>query len=270
MQDILLHLDGGPRTPVLCEIALGLAKRFGASLTALFARTESSRANADSRVPSRHLSAAARHHRAAFTARTAKSGIATQWWQLAHGAPPYVVAQTAFCARYADLVIMGQPDEDGFSPPDLAEEVVAQAGRPVLVIPRQGSHATIGETIAVAWNASREAARAVHDSLPFLSRAQTVKLLTIHGKPGYAMEQEGSPPFPMADHLRRWGFPVEHEHLVHANGGQMDTLLGHASAIGADLLVMGAHGLHGGLLPIRTAATRYMLRHMTMPILLSH
>ncbi|MCR6632431.1 MAG: universal stress protein [Magnetospirillum sp.] len=247
-----------------------MARRFDARLTALFAKAEPSRANALSRRPSRHLAAAADHSRAVFDTLAAQSGVTAQWWQLTHGSPSHVVSETVFCSRYADLVIMGQAGEENATPPELAETVVLQSGRPALVIPRAGTFPSIGDTVAVAWNASREASRAVHDALPFLRTARAVKLLTIHGKADYALVPDDSPPVDLAGHLRRWGVPAADEHLVREDVGKMDLLLSQACDMGADLLVMGAHGHHGNFSLFHSSATQFMLDHMTLPILLSH
>jgi nucleotide-binding universal stress UspA family protein len=52
--------------------------------------------------------------------------------------------------------------------------------------------------------------------------------------------------------------------------GIMDTLLNNAADLGSDLLVMGAHGHIGLPFVSRGAGTRYILRHMTVPVLMSN
>lgn len=66
-------------------------------------------------------------------------------------------------ARYADLLVVGQPSPDGEG---IAEHVVLQAGRPVLVLPYSAAASGLGRRVMVAWNASREATRALTDALP--------------------------------------------------------------------------------------------------------
>ena len=90
-------------------------------------------------------------------------------------------------ARYADLVILGQYEEQGVAqthPLPIAHSVVLRRGRPVLVVPAVTQPSTLGK-IAVAWDGSREAVRAVHDALPIprLARsAQMVKMLALFGR----------------------------------------------------------------------------------------
>jgi len=86
-------------------------------------------------------------------------------------------------ARYADLTITGQVDPDSLDAPrrlGLAIQLVMDSGRPTLVAPYAGKFTTLGKRILVAWNGSREAARAVHDAMPFLERAELVSLLSIN------------------------------------------------------------------------------------------
>ena len=65
-------------------------------------------------------------------------------------------------------------------PPGLAEEIVRQSGGPVLLVPYAGSFAATGRSVLVAWNGSREAARAVRDALPLLAAAAEVRVLGLH------------------------------------------------------------------------------------------
>ena len=66
------------------------------------------------------------------------------------------------CCRFVDLVILGQHDPNQpLLPSDLPEQVILYSGRPVLVVPNSGTFDTVGERIVVAWNAGREAARAI-------------------------------------------------------------------------------------------------------------
>ena len=80
-------------------------------------------------------------------------------------------------ARYADLVIAGQPEPDEPLGRAFAGELVLGAGRPVLFVPYAGRFADAGKRVMIAWNASREATRAVTDALPILARADSVEVV---------------------------------------------------------------------------------------------
>ena len=84
-------------------------------------------------------------------------------------------------ARNSDLVIVGQPDPETGSSDDalLVEAAFMETGRPALVIPHAGAPRAPFDRVMVAWNASREASRAVHDALPLLVAAKEVVILVI-------------------------------------------------------------------------------------------
>ncbi|MGE5505248.1 MAG: universal stress protein [Actinomycetota bacterium] len=271
MREILVHVDGGARSRVRIEVAMRLAKRFGSRLTGLFAQVESHRPSAIARMPSDNLKRAEAEAAELFTDLVETSGLATRWWRLAHGEPGHVSSETVFCGRYFDLVVMGQPDPKGTEvPDDLVEEVVLNSGRPVLVVPHVGPVPTLGERIAVAWNASREASRAVHDAIPMLQAAKSVTVISLRGQDtADATVQVGLPPVDILGHLGEYGIAVAGERLAGEDIGKMDLLLSRVCDLGADLLVMGGHG-HYGMSLLRGSGTRYLLKHMTLPVLLSH
>ncbi|MEL0022500.1 MAG: hypothetical protein VW709_21765, partial [Rickettsiales bacterium] len=80
---------------------------------------------------------------------------------------------------------VGQPNPDtesGFAT-ELPDDVVLDSGRPVLVVPYTYSGDEAGQRIMVAWNASREAARAVSDAMPFFAAAQSVEIISADPSP---------------------------------------------------------------------------------------
>jgi nucleotide-binding universal stress UspA family protein len=272
MKDILVHLDGGPRSAARLAAAIAVAKQLGASrLTGLFAQSESHGPSAVARRASDHLQAAALLAEIAFHAALAGSGLVARWWRLSHGEEGHVIAETLFCARYADLVILGQYNADSSRVPEsFVEQVVLNCGRPVLVLPHSGAFETIGTRITVAWNASREASRAVHDAMPLLEQAAEVTILAIRNTgPGAVPHLDDVPAVDIADSLATHAIAAKCERLTGEDIGVMDLLLSRSFDLGADLLVMGAHsGL--GLSFTRGAGTRFILSHMTLPVLMSN
>jgi nucleotide-binding universal stress UspA family protein len=173
-------------------------------------------------------------------------------------------------ARYADLVILGQPDPDDVEgPPNLPEEVTLSCGRPSLVIPYIGPAATLGRRVTVAWDASREAARAVNDAMPILERAQAVAVVTVNPRerPFGHGEQPGAD---IALHLARHGIEVEVQRVESRDLDVANTILSHIADRGSDLLVMGAYG-HSRLRElVLGGVTRTILHDMTVPVLMAH
>ncbi|PKU25415.1 universal stress protein [Telmatospirillum siberiense] len=270
MKDILVHLDGGAQMPHRLDLSIDLAKRENARLIGLFAQSETDAPSIVARRPGNHLEAAAQHARALFRDRTNEAGLDSKWWRLDHGEGNHVVAETVFCARYADLTILGQwRAETGKVPENLVEQVVLNSGRPVLILPETGPVTHLGERIALAWNGSREASRALHDAMPFLERAVQVDVLSIRDAGVHDQgEPENGPKVDIVDHLLRHGVKARSERLVSEELGVMDVILSRVFDLGSDLLVMGAHsGL--GLSFLRGGGTRFMLRHQTLPVLMS-
>jgi nucleotide-binding universal stress UspA family protein len=173
-------------------------------------------------------------------------------------------------ARYADVAILGQSDpDDSDNPRYLPEEVTLASGRPSLVIPYIGPAATLGQRVTVAWDASREAARAVNDALPILKRARAVGVVSVNPSdtPFGHGEQPGAD---IALHLARHGIKVEVQRIEARDIDVPNIILSHIADQSSDLLVMGAYG-HSRLREfVLGGVTRTILHDMTVPVLMAH
>lgn len=266
-KDILVHLDGGHRDPLRIEAAATLAKRFGGRLTGLFARAENQRVAVIARRGSEAFEAAAVISERQFAETTAAAGIATRWWRLEHGEQSHVLAETAIAARFHDLIIVGQHHDGKDAPEDLIEQLVLQSGRPVLILPAVDTYPAIGSNIMVAWNGGREASRALHDAMPLLEGAEAVEIISVRAQ--QRAPDAKLPPLNIIEHMTQHGAKVTREVLAGEDIGVMDLLLSRAFDQGCNLLVMGGHG--GYHLPFfKGAGTRHILKHMTLPVLMSH
>jgi nucleotide-binding universal stress UspA family protein len=149
---------------------------------------------------------------------------------------PHIVAH----ARLRDLSVfpVNSADPDQRS---LAEEVMFESGRPVLLLPEGTSRelCTSFDTIVVAWDHSRPATRAVADALPLLKAAKRVHVVTVVDEKRLAKPRSG---VELSKHLARHGVEVAFEE-VHAKGRPIgDTLEAYSVERKVDLLVMGAYG----------------------------
>jgi len=173
-------------------------------------------------------------------------------------------------ARQADLVILGQINQDHPPPPEgrqLAEDVLMTSGRPILAIPYIGDFQTVGTRILVGWNNSREAARAVNDAIPLLARAASVTILEVSARKSATDDVTSAG---IMRHLTRHGIRAEMIRTVLASSSTPDLLLNYAADLSADLLVIGGYG-HSRLRElVLGGVTRELLRHMTLPVLMSH
>lgn len=174
-------------------------------------------------------------------------------------------------ARACDLVIASQTDLDwsGTEHLDVADTLAIESGRPVLIVPNTGTHQRVGDKVLVAWNARREAARAVFDALPILRRAREAKVVWVNPQ----SERERAQDVPAGDicaALARHGIKCEAVEQVRPEAGVGETLLACVKDRGADLLVMGCYG-HTRLREfVFGGASRHVLSHMSIPVLMSH
>jgi nucleotide-binding universal stress UspA family protein len=168
-------------------------------------------------------------------------------------------------ARLRDLTIISVPD--GGDRWD-AEAIMFGSGRPTLVLPERPHARPLAlNTVVVAWDFSRAAARAVSDALPLLERAGQVRIVTVSGEKKIDTSRSAEE---LARNLARHGIDVVLDE-VRAEGRTIgDVLAAHAASCSADVLVMGAYGHSRFREFILGGATRSLLASPPLPILFSH
>jgi nucleotide-binding universal stress UspA family protein len=276
LKDILVHVDPSPRCAARLDAAVRVARRFGAHVVGLHVQpfetapgyTAIELRDALIRLNREAAEQAARDAKTLFERHMAGTQLSTEW-RVAAG---YVDDHVALHARYSDLTIVGQPDRtsDPSAPDETAiDRIILATGRPVLVVPYAGRFDSIGTRVLVAWDASREATRAISDAMPFLTTAEAVTVLAVNPRGGLRHHGE-VPAADIALHLARHGVTVDAAHDVAEDISVADVLLSRAADLGADLIVMGAYG-HARVLEIALGGTtRSMLEHMTAPVLMAH
>lgn len=278
-KDLLVVLDSEPPVHVRIGLAAALAERFAAHLVGLYplpvARRPRELGYFDPALLDPIFEAlrqrardAADKVREEFEHVAGLRGLSAEWRLVADGAE----ADPALHARYADLAILGQLDPDRGDTDIIRprpEQVALASGRPILVVPYAGNFENVGRRVLVGWDASREAARAVHDAMPLLAAAEVVTVLIVDPREG----PKGHGELPGADislHLARHGVKAEIECTVSADLAVGEVLLSRAADLAADLIVMGAYG-HSRLRELLLGgATRALLRSMTVPVLMAH
>ncbi|WP_448190148.1 universal stress protein [Azospirillum sp. sgz301742] len=276
LKDVLVVVDDTPAAAARIDVAAQLAVKHDAHVTGLYVITMATIPNfLEAEIPEAVRSA----QRARAEEQTAKAaalfddrmrrfGLTDRSeWRAVRGAPTELVA---LHGRYADLVVVGQvdPRRDRDMPALLPQDLVFDCGRPLLVVPYAGSFASVGERILVGWNASREAARAVGDALPLIATAQRVLVLAVNPKPGQ-LGLGDEPGADIARHLSRHG-RIQVTHVTTDAVEPGDTMLNTIADESCDLVVMGAYGRSRLREQVLGGMTRYMLQHMTVPVLLSH
>jgi nucleotide-binding universal stress UspA family protein len=269
IRDILIMIDATPRNAALLAFTCGLAARHDARVIGLrcadplspvmmYADPTAGLMVADL-LEELMLKARAEAAvmAAAFNERLRLENVLGEWRYIEASAWDRAPTE----ARLSDLIVLGQPDGDD----RLVEEMLFRSGRPVLVVPRLGEHKTPGQHILVGWNDSREAARAVHDAMPLLQKAESVTVLTADSAGADAM-----PGGDIAAHLARHGVAVLLTRSSDAEADPTDLLLNAAADRGADLIVVGGYG-HSRLREmVLGGVTRGLLQQMTVPVLFSH
>ena len=170
-------------------------------------------------------------------------------------------------ARTFDLSVVGQAEPKSMRDELMIEGALFDSGRPVLVVPYIQRAGLKLDRVMACWDGSRNAARAINDAMPFLTRAKAVDVVTIGKGKDRTGEIKG---VDIAQHLARHGLKVE---LRQINAGDVDVanvILSDAADRDADLIVMGGYG-HSRLREfILGGATRGILSSMTVPTLMSH
>jgi len=276
-KSILVQVDHTDANATRVDAAIALAVRHEAHLTGLYLMVEPSGASfARGYLPQEFLAIAAAQAAALANDKLAQFSAAAERnlvpfeTRIDQGFDVELPDIFGMHARYADLVVVGQDDpDDPARGRHLPEQLVLASGRPVLLIPYIGAGATMGERVVVAWDASREAARAVSDAMPILERASSVVVVSINPK----QRDFGHGEMPGADialHLSRHGIKVEVQRIENREMDVGNALLSHLAGESADLLIMGGYG-HSRLREIVLGgATRTVLGDMTVPVLMSH
>ena len=170
-------------------------------------------------------------------------------------------------ARHFDLAVVGQVEPGKALPEELiAEGALLESGRPVLVVPYVQKAGLKLDRVLVCWDASRNAARAVADAMPFLQRAKLVEVVTFAKDD----KEDKFPGVDIAQNLSRHGIKVEARRVAPGDVDIANNILSIAADTASDFMVMGSYGhsrlrefLFGG-------ATRGVLAAMTVPVLMSH
>lgn len=271
IKEILVHAGDDDRRDARFGLAADVAKTHDAHLIGLFALEYSDLPGYVSAQISADLLERARDTylrqadkaREAFEAIASQTGIRSEWRQDT-GPAGRLLGQHGL---YADLIMVSQPvnGRNNGLPQSFPGEVALASGRPVIAIPYAGDHSGFGQRALIAWNGSREASRALHDAMPLLMRAERVVVLAVDPP-----DEAHIPGADIAAHLAHHGVQVEARHSIAPDIAVGDELLNMASDLGSDLIVMGAYGRSRLREAVFGGATQHILKHMTVPILMSH
>ena len=191
----------------------------------------------------------------------ADSGHPTVSWQVAVGRGADVVGQVGGAF---DLVVVNLPTADPEQPGrETLEAAVFNTGRPVLLAPAKMPD-TLGRSIVIGWNRSVQAGRAMFAAMPFLTRAERVRIITVA-----TGAKRGPSHLDIARNLAWHGINAQVREIPPDQHPVGAVLLAEANDFGADLLVMGAYSESRLRERIVGGVTRQILARATLPVLMA-
>ena len=277
IRDILVHADparDGRGPGIAADYALALAAQHEAHVRAYAFGFWAVPATAFADVPAgliedqqREAETRAAAVRAGFEEAARRAGVSFESHVLI-GDSALAANALAVGARVSDLAVIAQdePDSSGLGTV-LIEAALFDGGRPVLIVPYIQRGEPAFRRVMIAWDYSRAAARALHDALPLLRKADVVEVVMVEKRRAADQDVPGAD---VGAHLARHGLRVDVHRVPGEDIAIAEAILSYASDAGADLLVMGGYE-HSRLREfLLGGATRGVLEAMTIPVLMSH
>lgn len=174
-------------------------------------------------------------------------------------------------ARRADLFVASRPyrNEGAAGWDEVFESVLFEGGRGVYLVPPGRAAASSIERVLVAWQETREAARAVAEAMPLIARAARTTVLMVDADSGGASAGM-EPGSEIARHLDRHRAKVEIALIDRGGRRVSDVILEQARRMSADLIVMGGYGHSRAREWVLGGVTREMLEGSEVPLFMSH
>jgi nucleotide-binding universal stress UspA family protein len=200
-------------------------------------------------------------HKNGVTPGDPKGGVGCGWLDGAPDGDQFVGSY----GRVFDVTVLGRPGESAQSPRlSTYEACLFESGRPILLAP-PNPPATMGENVLIAWNHSTEQARTNAFALPLLRGAKKVTILTVEG--GSVVGPTGEQ---VKRHLHLNGIAADTTTINPGNRNSGEVILSQAEQLGCDLIVKGAYTQSRLRQMIFGGATRHILAHTKLPVLMSH
>ncbi|CAA7619996.1 Universal stress protein UspA and related nucleotide-binding protein [Candidatus Terasakiella magnetica] len=285
-KSILVPVSDAESGSAPLESALHLAGRFGSHVTGLHVRVDPTTAvplvgegMSGAMVEEMINMAESQGTQRAKAARTAFDALCSR-----HGAPirtdpgPGLSAEwvdqvgreedvVAWRGRLSDLVVLGHPRGESEMPALMTlNSALLGSGKPLLLCPPEPP-AQFGRSVAIAWNGSAEASRAVGWAMPLLREAAAVTILAVSEHSDSTVD---APASELLAYLAWNGVTATVTTSQASNTHAGEELLRQTQKSGADLLVMGAY-THSRLRQlILGGVTRHVLSHAPMHCLMCH
>jgi len=261
IKDVMVRLDGSSGDDARLAAVTQIARMFEGHVTALFFNV----------VPEGHAETAGKsadQTENLLFERLGRLQLSAVLRRLDIKDPLDISGSALPVVRTADVFVALRTNSEASEPKDLIENVLFDGGRHLFLVPENWTGFTPLESILVAWNGSRESARAMAEALPYLRQAEKVGVLVVE------REREPKTDPMMANdavqHLRHHGIDAVKYRAVGEEDDTADLMVEQCRSFGANLLVMGSYGhsAERDLLPGST--TSRMLRISPVPLLIAH
>jgi nucleotide-binding universal stress UspA family protein len=171
-------------------------------------------------------------------------------------------------ARAVDTFVALRPNGAPEEPERLIEGVLFGSGRSLFLMPGRKPAPVRFDHVLVAWNGSRESARALAEAMPYLHKAHKVTVLAVIDDA--EVEATAKLGVDAVSHLKRHGIEAVLHHAKSRDGEVAATLIANTKERKADLLVMGGYG-HSRLREWLLGGVTYvLLHHAPVPLLIAH
>jgi len=284
IRTILVPVRGDGKGHFLLDHALAVAERFGAHIDVVYVHSDreqtmpygipvtSSMRKSILEAVSKHSSDERQRVRDALEAYCARKKLKISAvsphtedkvsisWREVTGRQSHMVASEG---RFVDLIVIARPDPKNRLGINTLEEALFNTGKPVLLAQRQ-EVSKLGAHIAIAWNASPAASRAVTLGLPIIARADKVTIICARSS-----EREAYGADDLARFLRWHGVKAKVKTCEGRSKNVAKRVMSEASEAGADILLAGAHSRSRHKEIIMGSPTEHFIWQMTMPILMA-
>ncbi len=286
--NLLLHVEDNLHSREATRVAIDLASRFEAYLTAIhiyipgyhhyvpagsYPVQPTSESVHRVETEARQLDDALREE---FLQRADDARFDRTEWRFHQGeiGETHIAETLARYAKSADLVITHKHDvrdhasQTSYETPAL---IALASARPVLVLPHTDPDPLSARRLVIGWNGSIESVRAVTAALPIAQHAEKVELVEVNDGTGSGNESE-SEPTQSASEIQRYlahhGAHAIYRRLYRGELSVSEALQSQVADSGADLLVIGVYG-HSRLREMVFGGVTFeLMRTMNIPTLL--
>lgn len=278
IKDLLVAYDGNEASQRALAFAVQMSRKYGAAVTGLsVSKPEPFESHLRRWIPDNVKESMVAARLDAMKAIEEKfreqlgalSFSGESEWIVEEGAPDLTLARSV---RFFDMLLIGQfitafSTEHRTVDP---HELLQRAGKPIIIVPRDYEVRPFKEEAAVAWDGSRNAARALTDAMQILETKKKLYILSGKTEKKHGRDLGELPGLDLTQHLRRHGVAAELITLEPSSHGVGAAILEACDQLQPDVLVMGAYGrakfgsqLFGGV-------TRHILQHHKLPVLVSN